>query len=166
MMGASASAEIQTPALARRPGGPVVPGALKLAEAGIPFRVIPGVTAGLGGLAAALIPATQRGVNQAFLFATGHSADNASGGELDWEAVARLDQPLVLYMAATRIAGISQRLLRGGLAGDTPAAVIHAATTPDQRIHLTSLACLAEALASAPSSLPAIIIIGRIVTIR
>jgi uroporphyrin-III C-methyltransferase len=139
---------------------------LKLAEAGIPFRVIPGVTAGLGGLAAALIPATQRGVNQAILFATGHSADNASGGELDWEAVARLDQPLVLYMAAARIAGISQRLLHGGLPGNTPAAVIHAATTPDQRIHLTSLAYLAEAIAGAPSSLPAIIIIGRIVTIR
>ena len=68
--------------------------ALALVAAGIPFRVIPGITAGLAALAAAAIPATMRDINHAVIFATGHGADE----DLDWAALARAGQPIVIYM--------------------------------------------------------------------
>jgi len=139
---------------------------IKLAEHRIPFRVIPGITAGLGAMAAALIPATLRGVNQAILFATGYSADNVTGDGLDWAAVARLDQPIVLYMAVARIAAIQQQLLAGGLRADTPAAVIHAATTPEQSLLITTLGRLPEDLSASRLGSPAIIVIGQNVSMR
>ena len=139
---------------------------LMLAEQCIPFRVIPGITAGLGAMACALIPATMRGINQAILFATGYSADNAVGGGLDWAAVARLDQPIVLYMAVARIDDIQQQLLAGGLRGDTPAAVIHAATTTEQKLLTTTLERLLVDLSACPLGPPAIIVIGKIVAMR
>ncbi len=82
---------------------------LALAEAGIPFRVIPGMTSGVAGLAAAFIPATMRGINQAIIFATGHGAESQHA-TLNWEAMASLGQPIVLYMGAKRIGTIARRL--------------------------------------------------------
>ena len=95
-----------------------------LAKHGIPFRVIPGVTAGIGGLAAALIPATQRGINQAIVLATGHGAEDGEtgAGAVDWHALARLGQPIVIYLAITHVAAIVRALQEGGLDGATPAA--------------------------------------------
>ena len=140
--------------------------AIKLAEHRIPFRVIPGITAGLAAMAVALIPATLRGVNQAILFATGYSADNLTGDGLDWAAVARLDQPIVLYMAVAHIAAIQQQLLAGGLRADTPAAVIQAATTPEQSLLITTLGRLPEDLSASRLGPPAIIVIGQNVAMR
>jgi uroporphyrin-III C-methyltransferase len=140
--------------------------ALKLAEHGIPFRIIPGITAGLGAMAATLIPATLRGVNQAIVFATGHSADDEAGGGLDWAAVARLGQPIVLYMAITRIGAIQQQLLAGGLGADTPTAIIHAATMPDQDLLITTLGRLVEDLSASALGPPAVVVIGHIVAMR
>lgn len=140
--------------------------AVKLAEHRIPFRVIPGVTAGLGAMAGALIPATLRGVNQAIVFATGYPADDAANGGLDWAAVARLGQPIVLYMAITRIAAIQQKLLAGGMLADTPTAVIQAATLPEQSLLITRLGRLAEDLSASALGPPAIVVIGQIVAMR
>jgi uroporphyrin-III C-methyltransferase len=146
--------------------------ALALAEAGIPFRTIPGITAGIGGLAAALIPATQRGVNQAFVLATGHGAEHPDAtegeiaGALDWAALARLGQPLVLYMAVTHVAAIAHALLAGGMAPQTPAAVVSSATTPDQRVVVATLATLPDDLARERLATPAIVVIGEIVAMR
>jgi uroporphyrin-III C-methyltransferase len=140
--------------------------ALKLAEHGIPFRLIPGITAGLGAMAATLIPATLRGVNQAIVFATGYSADDAAGGGLDWAAVARLGQPIVLYMAITHIDTIQQHLLAAGLDAETPTAVIHAATMPDQDLLITTLGRLMEDLSVSALGPPAVVIIGQIVAMR
>jgi uroporphyrin-III C-methyltransferase len=140
--------------------------ALKLAEHGIPFRIIPGITAGLGAMAATLIPATLRGVNQAILFATGHSADDAAGGGLDWAAVARLGQPIVLYMAITRIGAIQRQLLVGGMDADTPTAIIHAATMPDQALLITTLGRVVDDLSAAALAPPAVVVIGEIVAMR
>ncbi len=139
---------------------------IKLAQQRIPFRVIPGITAGLGAMAAALIPATLRGVNQAILFATGHATDTPAGGGLDWAVVARLDQPIVLYMAITHIAEIRRQLLAGGLRADTPAAVIHAATTPQQTLLITTLERLTQDLSASSLGPPAIVVIGQTVAIR
>lgn len=137
---------------------------LTLAREGVPFRVIPGITAGLAGLAAASIPATLRGVNQAVVFATGHSAEEE--GALDWTALARLDQPIVLYMAMRNLGAIAESLMAGGLAPSTPVAVIASATTPDERLLITTLGNASAAVEREGIAPPAIVAIGRIVTVR
>jgi uroporphyrin-III C-methyltransferase len=140
---------------------------LVLAEHGVPFRVIPGITSGLAALTMALVPATARGVNKAIVLATGHGASDADGvNSLDWAALARLGQPIVLYMAMTRIPAIAGSLLAGGLAGDTAAAVIASATLPEQRVMVSSLARLAGDLARNSIGTPAIVVIGEIVRMR
>ena len=93
--------------------------AMALAAAEIPFRVIPGVTAGLAALAAASIPATLRGVNRAVIFAAGHGADE----EFDWAPLARAGQPIVLYMVMHNLERIAARTAGGGASPPTPAAV-------------------------------------------
>jgi uroporphyrin-III C-methyltransferase len=138
---------------------------LALAEAGIPFRVVPGLTAGLAGLAAAGIPATLRGVNQAVILATGHAAEDTEGA-LDWAALARLGQPVVLYMAMRRLEAVASALLSGGLPPATPAAVVTEATTPRQRVLMTDLGGLVGAMRGAALDVPAIVAIGGIVAVR
>jgi uroporphyrin-III C-methyltransferase len=138
--------------------------ALALAAAGVPFRVVPGITAGLGGLASAGIPATHRGVNRAIIFATGHDPDDE--GALDWHALARTGQPIVIYMGLRNLERIARALVEGGLSPDTPAAVISAATTPDQRILVSSLGGIAEAAHRAEPPAPALVVIGEIVPLR
>ncbi len=142
--------------------------ALVLAANEIPFRIVPGLTAGLAGLAAAGIPATVRGVNQAIVLATGHSAEGEADpvASLDWAALARLGQPIVLYMSVRNLGAIAERLMAGGLAPDTPAAAISRAATPEQTLLVGTLATLPERLRRAPLPTPALIVIGGIVALR
>jgi uroporphyrin-III C-methyltransferase len=135
--------------------------AIALAKAGIPYRIVPGVTAGIAGLATASIPTTMRGVNQAITFATGHA-----DADFDWAALARTGQPIVIYMAMRNIEHITAALARGGLAPATPAAVIVAATLPEQRIVITRLDKLANEVGKLGYRLPGLIVIGDIVTVR
>ncbi len=137
---------------------------LRLAEAEIPFRIIPGVTAGLAAMAVASIPATLRDVNRAVVFATGHEA--ADTGETDWAALARLGQPLVLYMALRRLNGIAHRLIAGGMPPETPLAVISSATRSDEDILISSLGAVAEDRRRHAIEPPAIVVIGEIVKTR
>ena len=141
---------------------------MALAEAGIPFRVIPGISSGLAALSAAFIPATQRGENQAIVLATGHSADaeEVLPGAVDWVALARLGQPMVLYMAVAHMTAITEALLAGGMAGEMPAAAIVWATTPRQRVLVTTVSDLSATLAREGVRSPAIIVIGTIVRTR
>jgi uroporphyrin-III C-methyltransferase len=138
--------------------------ALALAAAGIPFRVIPGLTAGLAGLAGAAIPATMRGINHAVVLATGHGASGDDG--LDWGALARLGQPIVFYMALRRLDGITAALLGAGMAAGTPAAAIESGTLPGQRVLVATLATLAARVRAEGVSSPAIIVVGGIVAVR
>jgi len=138
--------------------------ALALAEAGIPFRVIPGVTAGLAAMAAAGIPATMRHINQALILATGQGAADEHG--LDWAALARTGQPIVIYMAMHNLAQIVGALARGGIALETPAALIAAATTPQQRILISRLDRIVVEAGAAGMEPPAIVVIGDIVAVR
>src|SRR4029453_11370527 len=135
--------------------------ALALRAAGVPFRIIPGVTAGLAGLTAAAIPATFRGMNRALILAAGYGADDAG---LDWTALARTGQPIVLYTAMRNLAAIADQLMRGGLPPSTPAAVVVSATTADERVVVSTL----EGVAADAQDLatPAIIVIGEIVQLR
>jgi uroporphyrin-III C-methyltransferase len=138
--------------------------ALALAGAGIPFRIIPGVTAGLAALAAASIPATMRHINQALIFATGQGAADEDG--LDWAALAATRQPIVIYMAMHNLANIVAALLRGGISPDAPAAVIAAATTAQERILIARLDRLVAEAAAAGMEPPAIVAVGDIVAVR
>jgi uroporphyrin-III C-methyltransferase len=136
--------------------------AMALAAAGIPFRIIPGVTAGLAALAAAGIPATLRGVNRAVIFAAGHGADE----NFDWAPLARAGQPIVFYMVMHNLERISAALMQAGMAADTPAAIIASATTPAQRILVATLGQLAAAAREQKIEPPAIVVIGDIVPMR
>jgi uroporphyrin-III C-methyltransferase len=138
--------------------------ALALAEAGVPFRVLPGVTAGLASLAAAGIPPTMRGLNKAIILATGHAAGTEE--DLDWQALARTGQPIVVYMGLKSLPVIVTQLLRGGLAPGTPAAVIMAATTPEQRVLTAPLGEIAAEAGRQGFAAPAVIVVGEIVAMR
>jgi uroporphyrin-III C-methyltransferase len=136
--------------------------AAALAAAGVPFRIIPGVTAGLAALAAADIPATMRGVNRAVIFAAGHGAEE----DFDWAPLVRTGQPIVLYMVMHNLDRITAALAGAGLGGDTPAAVIASATTPEQRIVVSTLQKLAATVREQDIEPPAIVVIGEIVRMR
>jgi uroporphyrin-III C-methyltransferase len=136
--------------------------AMTLAAAGVPFRVIPGVTAGLAALSAASIPATLRGVNRAVIFAAGHGADE----DFDWAPLARTGQPIVLYMVMHNLERIAAALIAGGRTPQTPAAVIASATTAGERVLVSTLERLAADVRGANVQPPAIVVIGDIVAMR
>src|SRR5580693_9885738 len=114
--------------------------ALALAAANIPFRVVPGITAAIAGLAYAGIPATHRDINSAVTFVTGHASDGEVPDGLDWPALAKGAPVLVLYMALKHLDAIAKRLIAGGRKSDEPVAIVSKATTAAQRVLETTLA--------------------------
>ena len=140
--------------------------ALALVAAGVPFRVIPGISSGLGGLAQAGIPLTHRETNSAVTFVTGHSVTGEVPDGLDWPALARGSPALVLYMAIKHLDEIARRLLAGGRPADEPVAVISKATTEDQRVLETTLGRCAADVLSAGVEPPALVVVGEIVRLR
>jgi uroporphyrin-III C-methyltransferase len=133
-----------------------------LARAGVPFRIVPGITAGIGGLAYAGIPVTHRDTNHAVTFITGHGVDGKLT-KLDWTAVSRGAPTLVLYMARKFASEIAQALLAAGRPTSEPAAIVANAARPDQQVILTTLGGLAAAAENAPAL--AIIVIGENVSL-
>ena len=129
-----------------------------LARAGVPFRIVPGITAGIGGLAYAGIPVTHRDTNHAVTFVTGHGVDGKLT-KLDWDAVSRGSPTLVFYMARKFAGEISQALQAAGRDADEPAAIIANATRADQQVITTTLAGLPEAAEKAPAL--AVIVVGE-----
>ena len=136
-----------------------------LTQAGIPFRIIPGLTAGLAGAALAGIPATSRDTNHAVVLAAGHRAEDG-GSAADWAALAKLGQPIVLYMPMTQLAGITAALMKGGLAADTPAALLQSATTENERVVDSSLGRLVDDARIHAIGSPAIVVIGAVAALR
>ena len=126
--------------------------------AGVECRVIPGVTAALAAGAGAGAPLTHRGSAQAVTFVTGHAA---KGGEpdLDWAALARPNQTVVIYMGLSMAAPIAARLMAAGGASSTPALIVENASRADERRVVTTLAGLAEAAAALSG--PALLIVGE-----
>lgn len=137
--------------------------AVALAEAGVPFRVVPGVTAGIGGLAYAGIPLTHRDTNHAVTFVTGHGADGKLP-HLDWSAIAKGAPTLVFYMARSFAGEIAAHLIAAGRDAHEPAAVVSDASLPTQEVRVTTLAKLGEA--AAQSEAPAMLVIGENVNLR
>ena len=129
-----------------------------LARAGVPFRIVPGVTAGIGGLAYAGIPVTHRDTNHAVTFITGHGIDGKLT-KMDWAAVSRGAPTLVLYMARKFAGEISAALIAAGRSADEPAAIVANAARADQQVIVTTLGGLGAAAENAPSL--AIMVIGE-----
>jgi uroporphyrin-III C-methyltransferase len=137
--------------------------ALALAAAGVPFRIVPGVTAGHGALAYAGIPATHRGLAQSVAFVTGHHAGDSR--DMDWAALARGAQTLVLYMALQRLPAIADALLAAGRDPQDPVAILCDATTPRQRLLRTTLGETAAVAAEVDRSSATLIAIGPVVAL-
>jgi len=135
-----------------------------LALAGIPFEVVPGVTAASGIAAYAGIPLTHRDHAQAVIFATGYLKDGSVA--LDWPMLARPRQTVVIYMGISRLAEICRQLVGHGLPPDTPAAVIRHGTTPEQKVLTSTLAALAGAARQAAIKPPALLIVGGVVGLQ
>lgn len=129
----------------------------ELAEAGIPFEIVPGVSAALGAAAYAGIPLTDRRHASQVTLATGRSAEGEA---------ANSRETLVLYMAAHRLAENLERIIAQGRAPTTPAAYVAAATTPGQRVILGTLADLASRIPGDRRSNPALVIVGDVVALR
>jgi uroporphyrinogen III methyltransferase/synthase len=146
----------------------------RLRAAGIPFEVVPGITAGVAASAYAGIPVTHRDAASAVAFVTGHE-DPAKLGEggsgparasLDWAALARFPGTLVVYMGVRRLEAIAAELMAGGRSGTEPAAVIQRGTLPDQRVVTGTLETIAGAAAAAGVTPPAISVFGPVAALR
>ena len=140
--------------------------ALTLVEHGVPFRIIPGVTAGIGGLAYAGIPVTHRDTNHNVTFLTGHDATGVMPDAIDWAGVARSSPVIVMYMAMKHIGTISARLMAEGRSPDEPVAFVCNATTAQQQVLETTLARAETDIAGAGLSPPAIVVVGEVVRMR
>jgi len=132
-----------------------------LLEAGVPVDIVPGVTAALGAAASFGFPLTHRDHAQSCVFVTGHLKDHTV--ELDWPALARPGQTLVIYMGVTGLETISRELQAAGLPGNTPAALIYRATWPNERAHKGTLATLPEVALAHKVKPPTLIVIGTVV---
>lgn len=135
-----------------------------LARHGVPFEVVPGVTAASGASAYAAIPLTHRDHARAVVFVTGHLKDGTT--DLDWPMLARPRQTVVIYMGVTRLAEICGELVAHGLDPVTPAAVIERATTPRQRVVTGTVATLPGIACAEGVKPPALIVIGEVVRVR
>ena len=140
--------------------------ALALAAAGIPFRIVPGITAGVGGLAYAGIPATARGANVAVAFITGYDSTGEVPEQVDWGKLAGAIPVLVFYMALAHLGEIARRLIAAGRRADEPAAVISRAATARQHVVEAPLAGIAAAAERAGAEPPAMLVVGEVVRLR
>jgi uroporphyrinogen III methyltransferase/synthase len=137
-----------------------------LVAAGVPFELVPGVTAGIAAPAYAGIPVTHRGLATSVTFVTGHEDPTKDDTQTDWHALARAGGTIVLYMGVKRLPSIAADLMAGGLPPDTPAAAIQWGTYPRQRTIVATLATLAKRASAERLAAPMIIVIGRSVSLR
>jgi uroporphyrinogen III methyltransferase / synthase len=136
--------------------------ALHCLEAGVPFEVVPGVTAGVAAPAYAGIPVTQRELASAVAFVTGHEDPAKADSALDWPALAAFPGTLVFYMGVRALARIAERLVAAGRPADEPAAVVERGTLPGQRTLLATLADVAARAAAERIRAPAITVVGPV----
>jgi uroporphyrin-III C-methyltransferase / precorrin-2 dehydrogenase / sirohydrochlorin ferrochelatase len=135
-----------------------------LMENGVPFQVVPGITAACGVSSYAGIPLTHRDFAQSCIFTTGHLKDGTV--DLDWPALVRPKQTVVIYMGLVGLAEICRQLVAHGLPDSTPAAVVQQGTTSRQRVVVGNLATLANLVADAEMKPPCLTIVGDVVKLR
>jgi uroporphyrin-III C-methyltransferase len=135
--------------------------ALHLVRHGVDFEVVPGITAALACGAYAGIPLTHRGLARHLHFVAGHCRGDLPL-DLNWDALADADATLVFYMALTNLKEVRKRLLKAGLAGDTPAALVESGATQRQRCLNTTLDGVVRSAREHRISAPAVLIVGRV----
>jgi uroporphyrin-III C-methyltransferase len=140
--------------------------ALGLVGAGVPFRIIPGITAGIGGLAYAGIPATHRDTNQAVTFLTGHDQSGLTPDAINWEGIAQGSPVIVMYMAMKHLETIAGKLITGGRSVDEPVGIVCNASLAGQAVLETTLGKCAEDANAAGLSPPAVVCVGEVVRLR
>jgi uroporphyrin-III C-methyltransferase len=132
-----------------------------LARAKIPFRIVPGITAGVGGLAYAGIPSTHRDTNHSVIFLTGHDATGKMPANVNWQAVATASPVIVMYMAIKHLGEIAHALLEGGRAPKDPVTIISNASLPHQQVQATTLDQAGAFVANHNPPTPAIVVVGH-----
>lgn len=129
-----------------------------LADAGVPFEVVPGVTSAVAAPAYAGIPVTHRGLSTHFTVVTGHEDPSKGRTDVDWEALARAGGTLVILMGVGNLDEIAKRLVAGGLSDETPVAAVQWGTRPEQRTVRATLGTITAAGVSSPSA----IVVGEV----
>jgi len=140
--------------------------ALGLVEAGVHFRIIPGITAGIGGLAYAGIPATHRDCNQAVTFLTGHDQTGLTPDAINWDGIAQGSPVIVMYMAMKHLDTIAGKLIAGGRSVNEPVGIVCNGSLAEQEVLETTLGNCAEEAKRAGLSPPAIVCVGEVVRLR
>jgi uroporphyrin-III C-methyltransferase/precorrin-2 dehydrogenase/sirohydrochlorin ferrochelatase len=139
---------------------------LACAAAGVPVTVVPGLSSALAGPAAAGIPLTHRGLAADFTVVSGHLDPGRPSTEgIDWPGLAQHAGTLVLLMAMDRLDAIAAALIEHGRGAETPAAVVHRATLPEQRMVRAPLSGIAAAAEAAGIRAPAVVVIGPVVDV-
>lgn len=134
-----------------------------LADAGVPFEIVPGVTAALAAAAYAGIPLTHRAASSAVVFLTGHEDPSKAESSIRWEDYARLGATLCIYMGMHNLARIAERLQAGGLAPETPAAIVQHATGERHRVLIGTVGTIASRAREENFEAPAVAVIGDVV---
>lgn len=137
--------------------------AIHLAENGVAFEIVPGISAASGCSAYLGVPLTHRGLATGVRYVTGHTQEEEL--DLDWENLADPDTTLVVYMGLANLGEISRRLIAAGLPSDTPMAAVERGTTPEQRHCVCTLENAEAAVGEAKLGPPCVIIIGRVAAI-
>jgi uroporphyrin-III C-methyltransferase len=140
--------------------------AAALAEAGIAWEVVPGVSSAIAAPAYAGIPVTDRGAASSFTVITGHEDPQRPASRINWQVLAQSSDTLIVLMGLTRLASIAEQLIAHGRAPETPAAVIRQGSTPDQETVVGTLATIAEDVARAELGAPATLVVGEVVRLR
>ena len=141
--------------------------ALALAEEGIPFEIVPGVTAALGASAYAGIPLTHRDWAPCVTLVTGHRrTDGGHEPEIDWGALARTGGTLAIYMGVRHLDEVADSLIRAGRSASTPVALVRRATWPDQEVLTGTLGDIANRAEASGFQPPAVAIVGEVVALR
>jgi uroporphyrinogen III methyltransferase/synthase len=137
-----------------------------LRAAGVPFEVVPGVTAGVAGPAYAGIPVTHRDLSSAVAFVTGHEDPGKGESALDWDALAAFPGTLVFYMGVRQLGAIAERLMDRGRDPAEPTAVVERGTLPNQRVVVGALRTIAGLAASADIRPPSVVVVGEVVGLQ
>lgn len=140
--------------------------ALTLVNHGISFRIVPGVTAGIGGLSYAGIPVTHRAITHVVTFLTGHDSSGLVPDQIDWPSIAKGSPVIVMYMAMKHIGEITLHLIEAGRSAREPVAFVCNASTAKQTVMESTLGSAADDCAAAGLQPPTIVVVGEVVRLR
>lgn len=137
-----------------------------LREAGISYEIVPGVSAALAAGAYAEIPLTHRKYASAIAFVTGHEHPGKATSRLDWDALARFPGTLAIYMGVARLRAIARELIARGQSPDTPAAMVHSASTGEQQTIVATLQTIDDRARQAEITSPSLLLVGPVVALK